>query len=142
MAPTPRAESCFYFGPGIDHPGDSLRVLTQANKLVETRDVTWGGNGCCGSAATPAAGDPEQGGTQGTEDAPELGLTGDSAFDPTTPQPRLGRGIPHQLRVVSPMAQACDDFRAEDVESDDRSMASSESSDSDFPLGLGVTGQP
>ena len=38
----PRAESWFYLGPGIDHPRDSLRMLTQANKVVETRDVTWG----------------------------------------------------------------------------------------------------
>ena len=38
---SPRAESCFYLGPGIDHPSDSLRVVTRANKVVETRDVTW-----------------------------------------------------------------------------------------------------
>ena len=36
----PQAESCFYLGPGIDHPSDSLRMLTRANKVVETRDVT------------------------------------------------------------------------------------------------------
>ena len=28
----PRAESCFHLGPGIDHPRDSSRVLTRANK--------------------------------------------------------------------------------------------------------------
>ena len=37
----PRRESSFYLGPGIDHPRDSLRMLTRANKVVETRDVTW-----------------------------------------------------------------------------------------------------
>ena len=37
----PRCESSFYLGPGIDHPRDSLRMLTRANKVVETRDVTW-----------------------------------------------------------------------------------------------------
>ena len=38
---SPRAESCFYLGPGIDHPSDSLRMLTRGNRVVETRDVTW-----------------------------------------------------------------------------------------------------
>ena len=37
----PPADSCFYLGPGIDHPSDSLRMLTGANKVMETRDVTW-----------------------------------------------------------------------------------------------------
>ena len=74
---------------------------------------------------------PEHGGTQGIEDAPELGGTEDFASDPTTPLPRLRRGIPHQLRVVPPMTQASDEFRAEDVESNNISTASSESSDSD-----------
>ena len=40
---------------------------------------------------------PEQGGTQEIEDAPELEGAEDFVFDPTTPLPRLGRGIPHQL---------------------------------------------
>ena len=37
----PRAESCFYHGPGIDHPRVSLRVFTRANIVIETRYVTW-----------------------------------------------------------------------------------------------------
>ena len=38
---SPRAESCFYLGPGIDDPSDSLRMLTQGNRVLETLDVTW-----------------------------------------------------------------------------------------------------
>ena len=68
---------------------------------------------------------------QGLEDAPELEGTEDFASDPTTLLPRLGREIPHELRMVPPMTQASDDFRAEHVESNDTSTASSESSDSD-----------
>ena len=60
---------------------------------------------------------------------PELGGTEDFVSDPTTPSPGLGRGIPHQLRVVPPMTQASDDFRAEDVEPNGTSSASSETSD-------------
>ena len=37
----PRCESSFYLGPGINYPHDSLRMLTRASKVVETRDVTW-----------------------------------------------------------------------------------------------------
>ena len=37
----PRAESCFYLGPGIDRPGDSLRMLMRVNKVVEARNMTW-----------------------------------------------------------------------------------------------------
>ena len=55
---------------------------------------------------------PEQGGPQGLEDALELGRTEKFVFDPTTPLPRLGRGIPHQFRAVYPMTQASDDYRA------------------------------
>ena len=36
-----RCESSFYVGQGIYHPRDSLRMLAQANKVLETRDVTW-----------------------------------------------------------------------------------------------------
>ena len=71
---------------------------------------------------------PEQGGTKRLEDAPELRGTEDFSSDSTTPLPRFGRGIPHQLRVLSPMTHASDHFRPEDV---DTSTASSESSDSD-----------
>ena len=37
----PRCESSFYLGPCIDHPRDSLPMLTRANKVVDTRDVIW-----------------------------------------------------------------------------------------------------
>ncbi|CAM9264707.1 unnamed protein product, partial [Laminaria digitata] len=50
---------------------------------------------------------------------------------PTAPLPVLGRGIPHQLRAVSPMTQADDDFQAGDAEPNDASTVNSESSDSD-----------
>ena len=75
---------------------------------------------------------PEQGRTHGLEDAPELGGAADMVSDPTTPRSRLGRENLHQLRVVSPITQASDDFRAEGVESNDTSTAGSESSDSDY----------
>ena len=135
---SPRAESCFYLGPGIDHPSDSLRMLTRGNRVVETRDVTWEATLDVGAVLSQLPEVPEQGGTQGLEDAPELGGTEDFVSAPTTPLPVLGRGIPHQLRAVSPMTQAVspipqagDEFRAEDVEPNDTSAVSSELSDSD-----------
>ena len=36
----PRCESSFYFRLGINHPRYSLRMQTQANEAVKTRDVT------------------------------------------------------------------------------------------------------
>ena len=96
---SPRAESCFYLGPGIDHPSDSLRVLTRPNKVVETRDVAWESTLDVGAPSTQLPEAPEQGGAQGLEEAPELGGTEDFSPDPTTPLPRLGRGIPHQLEA-------------------------------------------
>ena len=52
----PRAESCAYLGPGIDHPSDSLRMLTRANSgRDEGRDL--GGDNSCRSAVTATAGD-------------------------------------------------------------------------------------
>ena len=38
---SPRAESRFFLGPGIDHPSDSLGMLTRGKRVVKTRDVTW-----------------------------------------------------------------------------------------------------
>ena len=134
---SPRAESCLYLGTGIEHPRESLRVLTRANKVVETREVRWEATLDVESPSTQLPEIPEQGGTQRIEDAPGLQRTEGFVSDSTTSLPRLGRGIPHQLRVVPPMTQASGDFRAEDVEQNDTSTASSESSDSDFSLKAG-----
>ena len=135
---SPRAESCLYLGPGIDHPSDSLRMLTRGNRVVETRDVTWEATLDVGAVLSQLSEVPEQGGTQGLEEAQELERTEDFVSAPTTPLPVLGRGIPHQLRAVYPMTQAvsptpqaADKFRAEDVEPNDTSAVSSELSDSD-----------
>ena len=97
----PRRESSFYLGPGIDHPRDSLRMLTRANKVVETRDVTW---------ETPPVmvvppvqlqqpASPEVGGS------PELGGLDDFDSGPPAPLPLLGRGI-HQRRATPPAGSA------------------------------------
>ena len=128
---SPRAESCFYLGPGIDHPSDSLRMLTRANKVVETRDVTWEATLDVEASPPPLPEIPRQGGTEGLEDAPEPGGTDDFDPDPTTPLPVLGRGIPHQLRAVSPMTQAGGDLQAESEELNDSSTVSSEPPESD-----------
>ena len=37
---SPREESFFYLGPGIDHPSYSLRMFTRGNRVVDARDVT------------------------------------------------------------------------------------------------------
>ena len=136
---SPRAESCFYLGPGLDHPCDSLGMLTRGNRVVETRDVTWEARLDVGAVLSQLSEVPEQGGAQGLEDAPELGGTEDFGSAPTTPLPVLGRGPPHRLRAVSPMTQAVsliqqagDEFLAEDMEPNDTSAVSSELSDSDF----------
>ena len=60
---SPRAESRYYLGPGIDHPSDSLRVLTRAKKVVETRDVTWEATLDVGAPSPQLPEIPEQGGT-------------------------------------------------------------------------------
>ena len=113
----PRAESCFYLGPGIDHPRDSLRMLTRANKVVETRDVTW---------EAPAAEDVEPP-TIPVPESPEMGgekePTEESLnFAPPSPLPFVGRGIPHQRRTASPEPQAT----ATGAEPSDTSSASSD----------------
>ena len=99
--------------------------------------MTWEATLNVGAVLSQLSKVPEQGGTRGL-DAPELGGTEDFVSAPTTPLPVLGRGIPHQLRAVSPMTQevspipqAGDEFRAEDVEPNDTSAVSSELPDSD-----------
>ena len=99
----PRAESWFYLGPGIDHPSDSLWMLTRANKVVETRDVTWEATLNEGAPPHSLPEIPELGGTMELGEDHEPSGTGVFSSAPTTPLPALGRGIPHQLRAVSPM---------------------------------------
>ena len=87
-----------------------------------------------GAPSPPLPEMSEQGGTMELGEAPEPGGTDDFASAPTTPLPVLpvlGRGIPRQLRAVSPITQAGDDLQAEGVELNDSSTISSESSDSD-----------
>ena len=110
----PRCESSFYLGPGIDHPRDSLRMLTRANKVVETRDVKWEAPPDLPPvqlqqlASPELAGVPELAGTSGQGEASGLGESAEPGglddFDsgPATRLPKLGRGIPHQPRVASP----------------------------------------
>ena len=121
----PRAESCFYLGPGIDHPSDSLRMLTRANKMVETRDVTWEATLSTGAPSPWLPEMPEQGGTMDPEEVSESGGVDDYESAPTTPLPVLGSGITQQLRVVAPMTQTGGDFQAESVELNDLSTVSS-----------------
>ena len=94
--------------------------------------MTWEATLDEGAVLSQLAEVPEQGGALELEDAPELGGTEDFGSAPTAPLPVLGRGIPHQLRAVSPMTravspipQAGDEFRAEDVEPNDASAVSS-----------------
>ena len=79
----PRCESNFYLGDGIDHPRDSLRMLTRANEVVETRDVAWETAPVMVPAvqleqpASPELGGaPELGGTSEPGGASELGDSG------------------------------------------------------------------
>ena len=68
------------------------------------------------------------------EEVSEPGGTDDYESAPTTPLPVLGRGIPHQLRVVSPMSpmtQTGGDFQADIVDLNDSSTVGSEPPDSD-----------
>ena len=37
----PKAQDCYYVGPGIDHPRDCIRVLTANRSILTTRNVTW-----------------------------------------------------------------------------------------------------
>ena len=109
-------------------------MLTLANNVVEMRDLTWEAALRAGAPSPPLPEMSEQGGTMELGEAPEPGGTDDFASAPTTPLPVLpvlGRGIPRQLRAVSPITQAGDDLQAEGVELNDSSTISSESSDSD-----------
>ena len=101
----PRFDSSFYLGPGIDHPRGSLRMLTRANQVVETWDVTW-------EAPTIMEVPPvqlQQLASPELAEAIELGGTSeprgldDFDSDPATRLPMLGRGIPHQPQVASPV---------------------------------------
>ena len=112
----PRCKSSFYLGPGIDRPRDSLRMLTRANKVVATREVTWEAPPVTEvppvqlqQLATPElTGAPERGGTSEQGGTSELGETTEQGglddFDsgPATRLPMLRRGIRHQPRVASP----------------------------------------
>ena len=106
-------------------------MLTRANKVVETRDVTWEATLSIGTPSPPLPEMPEQGGTVDLEEAPEPGGTDVYESAPTTPLPVLGRGIPHQLRAVSPMTQAGGDSQAEREELNDSSTVSNEPPESD-----------
>ena len=111
----PRCESSFCLGPGIDHPHDSLRMLTWANKVVKTKGRHLGGTTGHGSAADATAATgiagagrvPELGGASVQGGASELRETAESGglddYDsgPATRLPMLGRGTPHQPRVAS-----------------------------------------
>ena len=88
-------------------------MLTRANKVVETRDGTWEATLDVEASPPRLLELPEQGGAEELEDVPEPGGADDFDSAPTTPPPVLGRGIPHQLRAVSPKAPADDDFQAE-----------------------------
>ena len=112
----PRCESSFFLGLGIDHPRDSLRMLTPANRVVETRDVIWETPRVMVAppvqlqkpALPGLGGAPELGGTSEPGRASVLGETpepgGLNDFDSgtATPMPLLGRGISHQRRATPP----------------------------------------
>ena len=106
-------------------------MLTRANKVVETRDVTWEAMLYAGAPPHSLPEMPEQGGTMELGEAPEARGAGDFSSARTTPLPVLGRGISHQLRAVSPTTQASDDLQPEGVELNNSSKVSSESPDSD-----------
>ena len=106
-------------------------MLTRANKVVETRDMTWEATLSTGAPSPPLPEMPEKGGTVDLEEALEPGGMDVYESAPTTPLPVLGRGIPHQLRAVSPMTQAGGDSQAESEGLNDSSTVSSETPKSD-----------
>ena len=77
-----------YLGLGIDRPSQSLRVLTRANIVVETRGVTWEATLDVGAREIL-----EQRGTQGVEDAPELGGADNFRLRPDDSTADIGEGI-------------------------------------------------
>ena len=107
-------------------------MLTRANKVVETRDVTWEATLSTGAPSPPLPEMPEQGRTVDLKEAPEPGGTDVYESAPTTPLPVLGRGIPHQLRAVSPVTQAGGGSQAKSEELNDSSTVSSEPPESDI----------
>ena len=117
-------------------------MLTRANNLIETRDVTWEATLRAGAPSSPLPKMPEQGRTMGLGKAPEPGGTDDFASAPTTQLPVSGRGISHQLRAVSPMTQAGGDLQSEGLGLNDSSIIISESSDSDSSSRHGSDASP
>ena len=100
------AEGYFYLGPGIVHPRASLRILTRANKVVQTRNVTWEAPSVV-KASPPQLWLPsssELGGAPELEEASEPGGMDDFDSAQPTPLPLLGRGISHQRHAASPAA--------------------------------------
>ena len=92
--------------------------------MVETRDVAWEATLDVGAPLPQLPEIPEQGRTQGIEDAPDMGGTQDFVSDPTTPPPTWEGGTSRHRRVVPPTTQASRGFRADDVETNDTSAAS------------------
>ena len=131
--PFPTSESCFYLEPGIDHPSDSLRMLTRENEggRGEARDLGVKKK-IVVQERTPLPNMPERAGKMALGGVPKPGKMDDldSASEDSTASIR--RVFPDQLRAVSPMAQAADGFPAEGVELKDSSTIGRESSDSDF----------
>ena len=37
----PKAQDCYYVGPGVNHPRDCMRVPTANRSILTTRNVTW-----------------------------------------------------------------------------------------------------
>lgn len=91
----PRAEIDFYVVPGTNPPRDSRHMLTRANHVVETRDVTWEAPPWQEVAplATPTSETPE---VSSDEESTER----ESNFTSLSRSPFLGKGIPHQRRTA------------------------------------------
>ena len=110
----PWCESNSYLGPGINHPRYSLGMLMRANKVMETRYVTWEAPPVMEVppvhlqqlASPELAGVPEfgrtskQAGASGLGETAEPGRLDDFDSGPATRLPTLGREIPHHSRVA------------------------------------------
>ena len=108
----PTCESSFYLGPGIEHPRDSSRKVTRANKVVETRDVIWEAPPVTEvppvqlqqlaspelAGAPKLGGTSEQGGASALGETAEPGRLDDFYSGLAARLPMLGRGILHQPR--------------------------------------------
>ena len=99
--------------------------------MVKTRNVIWEAARSTETPSLRLSEMPEQGWTMDLEEVSNPGGTDDYESAPTTPLPVLGRGTPHQLRVVSPMTQTGGDCQADSVDLNDSSAVSSEPPDSD-----------